>query len=53
MQKEAGYTGQIIERREVDFKDKGDYDPKRIPPEWAAWLHKYRMDPPTAEESQK
>jgi len=51
--KEAGNTGRQIERREVDFAVKGDYDPSVIPPEWVSWLHKFRKEPPSEEETKK
>ena len=53
LEKEPTYTGRMIEKREVDFAVAGEYDPKNLPPEWLAWLHRFRKDPPTPEESQK
>lgn len=41
---EKGLNGDLIEKRFVKYA--GDYDPSKLPAEWASWLNKLRVDPP-------
>lgn len=53
LEKEPTYTGRMIEKREVELIRPDEYDPRSLPPEWLAWLHKFRKEAPTAEECEQ
>lgn len=45
---EKGLNGDLIEKRFVKYA--GDYDPSKLPAEWASWLSKLRVNPPTTSD---
>lgn len=46
---EKNLNGDLIEKRFVKYA--GDYDPSKLPAEWASWLSKLRVDPPIASDN--